>query len=393
MYNKIVKGYNCIRCYFRIDNYGGLCMKKSFRLAAICAAVMFLSGCIGSNSVTSTQPHVKSEVERSYWPTETWRTALPDEHNMNAAALNDLIEIVDKEDIYSMVIVKDGYIVTEYYDNKYKENSYLRFNSCAKSVTSALMGIAIDKGYIENIDTKIVDFYPEIDFSKDDERKKQVTLKNLLNSTSGIRWPEWTEWEYGIGHMVKSNDWTRFILSRDIEEEPGVKFNYSTGGAHLLSAILTKETGRSTLEFAKGNLFRPLGISRIRWIRDPRGIYAGGHGIEFTARDAAKFGFLYLNKGVWDGKRVISESWIDQSVKAHSEGDERFGQYGYQWWIRTFKVDEKSYDSYFAMGDGGQYIFVVPKADMVVVFAGWTQGDERLNPIKYMESHILKALK
>lgn len=331
---------------------------------------------------------------RNYWPTKEWKTSLSSEHGFDKELLDKLEKVIKEKDILSMIIVKDGYIVSEYYKEGQNSDTLFQLNSCTKSITSSLVGIAIDKSYIKGVNQNISDFFQKINYADVDSRKKKMTIENLLDATSGISWPELTEeWNYTPEPMVNSEDWVDFILARPMSNEPGKVFNYNTGGSHLLSAIIQKTTGKDAFIFGLENIFEKIGMRSVEWPKDPSGINTGGHGIKMTARDAAKFGFLYLNKGKWDGKQIIPEKWVIESTKQHSEGIiSLYGNYGYQWWIRTLKAD-KEYKAYFAIGYAGQYISVVPDLDLVVVFTSWLpNGVDLCTPINYIESYIIKSL-
>lgn len=345
-----------------------------------------------SNNASTIMNDNKSEGRGEYLPADDWKTSTPEKHGMDAELLSEMIKMIEKDEIYSMLIVKDGCIVSEYYKEGWDKGSLCRFNSCTKSITSSLIGIAIDKGYIKGVNQKILDFFPELNKPGIDDRKKQITIQHLLSATSGIDWPEWQEWNYNIAPMFQSTNWVKFILERPMKTEPGREFNYNTGGSHLLSCIIQKTTGKNALSFAKENLFGPLGISSVTWPTDSDNINTGGHGITMTSRDAAKFGLLYLNNGYWNGKQVIPGKWISESTTKQSEGHQWFGNYGYQWWLKSFGSPEP-YQTFFAMGYGGQYIFVVPKASMVVVFSSWMPGESCFKPMQYLENFIIKSMR
>jgi len=183
--------------------------------------------------------------------------------------------------------------------------------------------------------------------------------------TSGLDWPE-TSASYGsssniMNQMMRSSDWVQFVLDRPMAAAPGTTFNYSSGVSHLLSAIIEEATGMQTMSFAREYLFGPLGISRVSWITDPRGTAFGAGGLRLTPRDMAKFGQLYLQDGIWDGKQVITAEWVEASVTRQVSAHGAASYYGYQWWVRG--------DGTFAAhGYRGKRIFVIPDLEMVVVF-------------------------
>jgi CubicO group peptidase (beta-lactamase class C family) len=262
-------------------------------------------------------------------------------------------------DVRSVLIVRNGYMVLEAYFYPHRQDTVRGILSASKSFQSALVGIAIDKGYIESLDQKVLDFFPERTIANDDPRKQAMTLEHLLTMRSGLDWPEWSV-PYGssdniLWQMFESRDWVQFVLDRPMAAEPGAVFNYSTGASHLLSAILEKATGMRLRTFARTHLFEPLAISSAYWSSGPEGVDFGGGGLHIRSRDMAKFGYLYLEGGVWKRQQVVPTDWVEVSVSVP--------YYGYQWWIL-------SNGGYAAIGHKGQRIVVMPDLDMVVVVSG-----------------------
>jgi CubicO group peptidase (beta-lactamase class C family) len=195
-----------------------------------------------------------------------------------------------------------------------------------------------------------------------DSRKQNITIEHLLTMTAGFEWvgPDLMSQEYSWGQAVYSGNPVEFILNLNMSYDPGTTWYYNGGCSHLLSAIITATTGNSTLEFAQEYLFDPLGIDYVYWPRDPQGIYYGGQNIGLTPRDMAKFGYLFLNNGTWDGEQIISKEWVETSTETRFVLP-HYG-YGYQWW--TFFPHQ----IYFALGMYQQKIIVVPDSDVVIVF-------------------------
>ena len=251
--------------------------------------------------------------------------------------------------------------------------------SCTKSITSALIGIAIEQGLIAGIDVKLTEYFPQLAESED-AYKQEITIRNLLNQTSGIKWFESPG--QSLRQAVKEKNWVGFILSQPMNSKPGTKFNYSTGNSHLLTAILQQVTGETAYKFGSKHLFKPLGMSSVRWSVDPQGISAGGNGISMTARDAAKFGQLYLLGGKWDDRQIVPEVWVAESTKKQSDGQSgSVFTHGYQWWIGD--------GMYFAQGHGGQHIFIAPKLELVTVVTA--NLSENRPPVDYFMNYILAA--
>ena len=264
--------------------------------------------------------------------------------------------------IHSLLVSKGGKLVIEnYYLPTVRDNAAI-VHSVTKSVTSILIGIAIDKKLIKSLDVKVADFFPEL--KGDDSRKNEITLRHLLTMTAGFVWDDRSEmfWEWYF-----SSDFIKHTWNRELRSDPGEVFTYNSGVSHVLSGILTRASGMSTLDFAKKYLFQPLGIKEVKWISTPEGYNQGGGGLYLSAIDLIKIGQLYLNNGVWDRQTIVSKEWVQLSTKEHVKADSDYG-YGFQWWIR----DVNGCKSYRAWGRGGQFIVVIPDLDMVMVVTSKT---------------------
>ena len=259
----------------------------------------------------------------------------------------------------SLVVSHNGQIVLERYFNGARAAQAANIKSASKSVISALVGIAIGKGHIKSVDQKIVDYFPEL--ANDPEpRKRDISIEDLLTMRSGLESTSGRNY----GAWVQSPNWVRFVLRRPLIDEPGTRVEYSTGSSHLLSAIVTKAAKTSTWQFAQDDLAKPLWFTLAKWTADPQGIYFGGNEMSMTPRQMIEFGELYLNGGKAGGQQVLAKSWIDRTRVPR--GRSRWGsdrEYGYGFWIREFA----GHDSYYAWGYGGQFIFIIPGKDLVVV--------------------------
>ena len=344
-------------------------------------------------SVSEPEPAPEPEVDNS------WQFDTPENHGMDPAVLQDLHNALPGPGIHSVVIVKDGVIIDEYYQDGYDENSIFEIHSGSKSFTSALIGIAIEQGYIGGADDLLSDYLPQVAELRDG--KQNLTLRHLLTHTSGL---EWYEWGGGYSNWVEfrsAENWVDYILGQRQVAQPGAVFNYSTGNTHLLSAVLQAATGMTQEEFCRVNLLGPLGVSEdAYWRTDPQGIADGGNGLFISARDAARFGQLFLDGGVWKGEQIVPAGWAAESTSVQNAGPGgSTGQYGYQWWIQTHTTGEygtyatgyptASYDTYFAFGHAGQFIYVVPELNMVAVFTSDCQSS--YGPRPYFTDYILNA--
>ncbi len=311
---------------------------------------------------TETEASVSGESEAEAAGAERqdgfeWETDDPENCNLSSETINGLNDRFARTEITSSVIVKDGVIVNEYYKDGYDAESTFPIHSCSKSITSAILGIALDEGLIADPDEPITAYFPELSRS-DSAWKKEITIRHLLTHTSGLRSTEdrWYEWR-------AASDWLEDVLDGPIYYKPGTVFDYSTGNTHLLSAIVQKAAGETLYEYGKARLFDRIGMESIRCGTDAQGISDGGNGFTLTARDMARFGLLYLNRGKWEGEQIISEEWINESTTTQFDNSNR-ADYGYQWWVRSFG----GHPAYFAQGHGCQFIFVVPDLDLVVTF-------------------------
>lgn len=311
-------------------------------------------------------------MQRNDWP-----TADPAALGMDTEKLSKLDPKIKSEysNINGIVVVKNGYIAFERYYHSYGPNDTHHVASVTKSIMSALIGIAIDTGYIEHVDQKVLDFFPEYIPHSADKQKRDITIRHLLTMTAPYPFEDWHE---PLDKMCMQPDWTAYTLGMLGQGGTIGTFKYSTAGAHLLSAIITRSTGKSAREFANERLFKPIGVKEIPhygmqsfgfddlfgknvkgWVNDPDGNSTGGWGLTLTPRDMARFGYLYLNHGTWNNQQIIPKSWIDESTAMNANN------YGYLWWLR----EEEGVFSYSALGDGGNVICCVPEKDLVVVIA------------------------
>jgi CubicO group peptidase (beta-lactamase class C family) len=320
--------------------------------------------------------------KREYWPTSGWRSSTPEMQGMDSAKLLIADEFIQNRlsDAFSLLVVKNGYLVFEKYYSWGSPEKYAVVHSVTKSVTSALIGIALDKGYLKSVDQKLIEFFPEYITDDLDPRKKEISLKHLLTMSAGFRWNDRGP---VMGDWYTSSNWAKFTIQLPQENNPGEVFNYNSSTSHLLSIILSKSTKTSTLDFAKRNFFEPLGIQSAYWHQGPQGYYIGGFGLGLSARDLAKIGFLYLNNGYWNGQSIVSEYWVkestDQKIQAVSHPIYGTFGYGYQWWVK--KVDDCS--SFRAWGRRGQFIVIVPELDLVIAVTSKTAQPHPPTSIHY----------
>jgi len=349
----------------------------------LCMLLAILAGCSSSPATGAPAPvSTPTPSTAAYWPTGAWRTSPPEAQGMDSQKLAQMLAAVQQQhlNLHSLLVIRNGYIVSETYFGSYQPDTRHEQYSCTKSFVSTLIGIALDKASIGRIDRKIADFFPGRTFANLDPQKEAMTLEDVLTMRSGL---DWQEGDPVYAAMYRSPDWVKFVLDTPMAVAPGSQFNYCSGCSHLLSAILQQATGMNTRDFAEQYLFKPLGISKVTWETDANGIPIGGWGLQLTPRDMAKLGYLYLRGGVWDGRQIVSAKWVEAATQKHTDTDGDLG-YGYQWWTYP------SLAAYTALGRYGQTIFVVPGYDLVVVTTA--QMEDHAEIFKLIDGYILPAV-
>lgn len=329
-----------------------------------------------------------------------WQVASLDDVGITEKTLGKLMNRIRDntyQNVDSILIVKDGKLVFEEYFGGYEFDyqgdqflgEFIEYDidtmhnlaSVTKAITSLLIGIAIDKGFIESESEKVFNFFPEYSHLNDDG-KDRITLVHLLTMTSGL---EWNEMDVSVTTRNTTNDLIQlffapdpieYILSKPIVAEAGTRWYYSGGDVNLLGEIIKRATGLRADDFAEEYLFTPLGISEYEWAYITSDIVYTSGDLKLRPRDMAKLGYLYLNRGAWNGDRIVSKEWIEDSTRGHvaipyAEWVQEYGErYGYQWFLKTYYADSKSYDSFMRDGWGGQRITIFPELDTVVVLTG-----------------------
>jgi len=396
-------------------------MKKPLIALLIFCILLFAVGCANSvdtldkNIAKESSPEAVKSSESSgsitntdkvwKWPTEKWSISTPEDQGMDSNILSGADKRINENypNVYSLLIVRHGYLVYEKYRQGLSKDSYKPVYSVTKSVISALTGIALREKLISSIDQKISDFFPEYFTEVDDIKKREITIRNILTMSAGLETIDSNYEGY-----YSSGDWCAYTIKKPLTDNPGEKFVYNTGLPHFLSGLITKTSKISTLDFANKFLFSQIGISiekqvsQKRWDKDQVGYYGGGSGLYLTPVDMAKFGYLYLKNGLWDGKQIIPEEWVRESTKKQitvSPGGDTgdFGDYGYLFWIKNIKdkVHKKDYLTYYALGSGEQKIVIIPDLDMVIIITanlGLTSED-KANTQDIISDYILPAVK
>jgi CubicO group peptidase (beta-lactamase class C family) len=361
----------------------------------------------GGSTDAGGTPSVASATD--LWPTTDWASGSPESVGLDPAVLAALdAEFAAGQHGYvdGMLIVRRGRLVFErtythdhvklfaaqadqtrgpynYYDPEwhpyYRDTRLHTMQSVSKSVTSALVGIAIARGQLPGVDAKVMPYFTDFR-SDDDPRRQAMTLEHVLTMTTGIRWDEstvaYTDPANSCAGMEQSQDWIQFVLDQPMATDPGSAFVYNSGATQLLSEILRKATGAQVHDYAAEHLFTPLGIDEFYWKRTPTGLADTEGGLYLTARDLARFGYLYLRDGMWAGDRLLPEGWVAASVRPLVDtgvGRPATRKYGYKWWL--LPRDAAGTHAFAALGYGGQLAIGVPELDLLAVFTGWNIYD------------------
>jgi CubicO group peptidase (beta-lactamase class C family) len=272
-------------------------------------------------------------------------------------AFDDLLaQAKDLPRLHSLIVSRRGEVILERYFNGTRATRPANVKSVSKSIVSTLVGIAIDRRMIPGVQTPIVNWFPEL---KNQGNKQAITIEHLLTMQSGLE----STSNRNYGSWVQSRNWVQHALRRPLLAAPGTAMQYSTGNSHLLSAILSAATRSSTWSFANAALAKPLGFTLARWPQDPQGIYFGGNDMLMTPRQMLSYGELYLNRGRAGGVQVVPDSWVQQSFVPRGRSPISGNEYGYGWWSREMG----GHRAHYAWGFGGQYIFVVPARELVIV--------------------------
>jgi CubicO group peptidase (beta-lactamase class C family) len=303
------------------------------------------------------------------WPGEDWPASTPEEQGMDSARLQEMMDYIDGQDVpmHSVLVIRHGHLVWEEYRNGYNAGRSHDLQSVTKSFSSTLIGIAIRLGLIQDVQQRMVDLFPDHTMANMDARKERITLEHLLTMSDGMDWHEldypYSDERNTLGQMWVSKDAVQHVLDRPMVREPGASWAYNSGTSILLGGIIEQVTGGKVTSFAEEHLFKAIGIDGYWWAKTTGGHYHTDGGLWLLPRDMARLGYLMLHDGTWDGQEILPAGWVAEASREHFQTTSGDG-YGYQWWTVP------SSQIYRATGHYGQMIFVVPEADMVVVFTG-----------------------
>ncbi|HEX6129081.1 MAG TPA: serine hydrolase [Candidatus Limnocylindria bacterium] len=354
-------------------------MRRFGTIAALVVVTAGLAMGCGRSATPAASGGSASPGVALQWPTEDWDTAAPETEGLDSRTLASGLEelLAHGSQIHSLLIARHGILVMDAYRYPYDGSIYHDLASVTKSVTTTLVGIAADQGLID-LDAPMLSFFPDRDIANRTPEKERITVRQLLSNTSGLDCRVTTQ-EVTLERMMASDDFVQFALDLDIAAEPGTTFAYCSPGMHLLSAILTQATGLSALEYARANLFAPLGITEVYWAADSDGHSHGWGGLALHPRDAAKIGLLFLRQGRWEDVQLVSADWVEAATarQADTHGF-KAEDYGYGWWVS--RPESQDIEFFRADGNGGQRIVVVPELDLVVVTTGGGFSLEEATP-------------
>ncbi len=339
-----------------------------------------------------------------YFPKETWRTSIPQQQGLQGAKIQNFIQELKKgkiqSPITSFLIVKNGYLVVDETFGSYNGVEPHTLQSVTKSIASSLVGVAIQKGYINSLDEKVLDFFPEYkSFKHLNADKKAMTLHHALTMRTGQAWTG----ERHLGPLNRySGDKMKYVLDYEMQTEPGKKWYYNSGIAILLGGLIQNATKRNTKDFAKKNLFDPIGITSAKWSWGHKGIPHTGGGLYLNPKDMARIGYLYLRDGKWENQQILPEWWVKKATTRHVPHAESISGvksigYGYMWWLLPMDKNDQRKDRadiFMAYGHWGQFIFIIPDYDMIVIFTNDDSAsyNDEIKPISLLYQHVLSAV-
>jgi len=340
-------------------------------ITGVIMVLSILAGCGPSTEVLEA-------VNYTPLPGDDWEVSTPAEQGLDPMLVAEMYyNAAELETIYSLLVIKNGHLIAEKYFNEGSVEQKDRLQSATKSYTSALVGIALEQGYLSSVDQKMLDFFPEVANQITDPRKQQITIRHLLQMRAGYPWEE-TDPVFWDGLL--SGHYPPLIEEFPLIADPGTEFHYSNLTSNWLGIILARACGTNLKSYAEEHLFSAIDVEAGEWGTDAEGHNNGCGDLHFTTRDTARFGLLYLNDGEYEGNQIVPANWVHDSLQRYSEDINATGGfpanwglsfsdigYGYQWW--SAKAGDHHFD--FAWGHGGQLIILLDEFDMVVVVTAY----------------------
>lgn len=345
--------------------------------AILVLVVPGLAGC-DQSAEEGAAVNLSESIDYAPFPGKDWEVSTPGEQDLDPRLVADLYEYAaDLDRLYGLLVVKNGYLVAEEYFNEGSMEQKARIQSATKSVTSALVGIALEQGCLTSVEQKMLDSFPEVAGQITDPRKEQITIRQMLQMRAGYPWEETHQdlWE-----GLLSGHYPRLVEEFPLTGDPGTEFQYSNLTSNWLGIIVDRACGSHLKPYAEENLFSPMGIEPGEWGTDWDGHNNGCGDLHLRARDMARVGQLYLDDGQYQGSQIVPVDWVHESLRTYTKdawdniGRFRHIGYGYHWWSATAGDQHVN----FAWGHGGQLIVLVDELDMVVVTTAdpfWLQSD------------------
>jgi CubicO group peptidase (beta-lactamase class C family) len=304
-------------------------------------------------------------AEPSYYPTHGWRESTPEAQGLDSKVLAALVDNITQKhlNVHSVTVIRHGYVVLDAYFYPYRPTAPHDVASVTKSITAAIVGLAVGQGIVKT-DQRLLSFFPNERPADADAQKQKITIADMLAMRSGLDCG-FLPGEQELEQMRRTNEWVKFALAMPMKYAPGEKFGYCSPGYHLLSSVVTAVTHEPLVDFGKKHLFGPLGIQEVIWPPDGQGRTHGWGDSHFYPRDFGKIGYLYLHDGKWDGKQIVPSEWIHQSITKQSDPGNEKG-YGYGWWL----AKTEGMEEFGGNGRGGQAVAVWPEKDMIVIITG-----------------------
>ena len=361
-------------------------MKSTIQLTFLFLWMSLIS--FGQNSYTYTQPKTLGDG---------WKTSSLQSQGIDSTLFYNLFNQLKgaEHKLHSMLLIRNNELVLEEYFGDYNVNKPHDLRSTSKSIRSILLGIAIDKGFMDSVDDPLSKYLKNPVPKKNlDPRKKEITIKHLITMSTGLECNDWDKRSKGQEDRVyKKKNWLQYTLDLPMVNNPGTVSNYCSMGVLLMTESIHQTSGMTIDKFAETYLFQPLGIGNLKWGHtSKKEVISSSKRLYMTPRDMAKIGQLILNKGTWNGEQIVSEKWIEEATtpKTKITGID----YGYLWWNIPFKFNQKTIMSKTATGNGGQYIIAIPELDLIAVFTGgaYNSQEDKL-PFAIVNNIVLPSIK
>ncbi|PHN06983.1 serine hydrolase domain-containing protein [Flavilitoribacter nigricans] len=341
----------------------------------IILSLLLIIGCSDKRDPQALPTATKPNPEN--WPTTAWKY----DTLKSSAHFRPLIDSFPGK--YSLLIVNNGQIAFEHYQEPYAKDSLIHVNSCTKTVISLLFGAVFKEQLDLNENRAAIDYFPE--YAINDSLIRKIKVRHFLSMSSGLNWKGGID-ATDVIRMSNTSDWAKYVFERAVAEPPGENFHYNSGGTQVISTILHKQTNEGLMAFAQEQIFNPLGISAFKWDRTPKGIPKAGWGLHLKMQDMARLGYLLLKKGKWNDAQILSDEWVAKMSAKHIAANSEY-DYGYQVWIpKTIGTEGFLFRGSYPPST--KIVAVLPELNSVVVYVG-----ENYHTIDLLRDFIVPVLK